>query len=80
MTNAEFIRRLRRARKFVANEAGTLVAACERAGIWLNRNAEFGAATTWDDCPNGWMLTRKNYISAARAVFDNSIRALGGKP
>ncbi len=83
MTNAEFIRRLKKARELALtryDDEFRITSACYDAGIvWLkNAICDYGKGehetSTW------FLWTNGNTDENVRAVFDNSIRALGGEP
>jgi hypothetical protein len=88
MTNEEFIRRLKKARKLALTKYESewrIFNGCEAAGIvWdhenQERNAVFDASSPWRNRSAMWLLDHGNTDENVRAVFDNSIRALGGKP
>lgn len=87
MTNEEFIRRLKKARKLALTEYKghwRIFDACQVSGINWNcshENAIFGEGTEYENRSSTWLTHVPNTTEAnVRAVFDNSILALGGKP
>jgi len=89
MTNAEFIRRLKKARMLALTKyegEWRILESCRWAGIiWdvTNKeyiNAVFDASSPWRNRSGLWLLDHGNTEANVRAVFDNSIKALGGKP
>lgn len=85
MTNEEFIRRLKKARKLALTRyvgEWRIFEGCRWAGIgWGtdSNNAAFGKGK-WRNRSAAWLIHHGNTEANVRAVFDNSIKALGGKP
>lgn len=86
MTNKEFIRRLKKARKLALTKYKDylrIVYACSSADLEWGVTAVFGDDVGDDDFFDNssyWLVCHGNTDENVRAVFDNSIKALGGKP
>ena len=82
MTNKEFIRRLKKARKLALTRYKDylrIMNACSRADLEWGVTAVFGDDDIFDKS-SYWLVCHGNTDENVRAVFDNSIKALGGKP
>ena len=87
MTNEEFIRRLKKARKLALTKYKSrfrIVQACNDVGIYPGENfwnnATISGLLAYEGFLSLWLYRNGNTEANVRAVFDNSIKALGGKP
>lgn len=81
--NKEFIEKLRKAKKLALEKYTDdfrILDACGAVGWGWKHNCTFGKGTKYDSTSGMFLREQGNTPENVASVFDESIRALGGKP